>query len=136
MIFGVCRPSCAATLKADYQFNYSRASSVGGAPALTDIGLGTNIFADESVDGTTRPVLTFPQNNGLQLSPTTNTISSGSYSIVMLFRFNDVSSYKRILDFKNGTSDRGLYNYSGKLHFYSSATGNTTAITAGTYVGL
>ncbi len=134
MIMGICRPSCAATLKADYQFNYSRASSVGGALALTDIGTGTNRFADESVDGTIRPVLTFPQNNGLQLSPTTNTISSGSYSIVMLFRFNDVSSYKRIIDFKNGTSDRGLYNYSGKLHFYSSATGNTTAIAAGTYV--
>src|SRR5918998_2018072 len=55
---------------ADYRFQGTRTSSVGTAPALTDIGPGTNVFATAAVDGTSRRVLRFPRANGVALSPT------------------------------------------------------------------
>ena len=64
------RPASALTLpKADYQFQNTRSTSVGSAPALTDIGPGTNTFTTTTVDGTSRKVLSFPQGNGVKLSP-------------------------------------------------------------------
>jgi hypothetical protein len=118
LIAGISRPVLAATLEADYQFNNTLSSSVGTAPALTNIGPGINSFATETVDDVTRRVLTFPTDNGLQLAPTTNTISNNSYSVVMLFRFADVSGYNSIVDFKNGADDYHLYNQNGILNFW------------------
>jgi hypothetical protein len=124
-----------ATLKADYGFNDTRASSVPGAPNLTDIdsdpqtGPGhDNLFATETVAGTPRRVLTFPQGNGLRVS-TAGVIPDNSYTIAVLFRFNDIDGYRRIIDFKAGTSDIGLYNYSGALRFFGWANGTGTPIT-------
>jgi len=124
-----------ATLKADYGFNDTRASSVPGSPDLTDIdsdpqtGPGhDNFFATETVAGTPRRVLTFPQGNGLSVS-TAGVIPDNSYTIAVLFRFNDIDSYRRIIDFKSGTTDIGLYNRSGALSFFGWATGTGTPIT-------
>jgi hypothetical protein len=124
-----------ATLKADYGFNDSRASSVPGAPNLTDIdsnpqtGPGNdNLFATETIAGTPRRVLTFPQGNGLSLS-TAGVIPDDSYTIAVRFRFNDTAGYRRIIDFKAGTSDAGLYNRSGHLSFFGSEEGTGTPIT-------
>ena len=124
-----------ATLEADYRFNDSRASSVPGAPNLTDIdtdpqtGPGNdNLFATETVTGAAQRVLTFPQGNGLSVS-TAGVIPDDSYTIAVLFRFNDTSGYRRIVDFKAGTSDAGLYNRSGALNFFGSEEGTGTPIT-------
>jgi hypothetical protein len=57
----------AQTLKADYQFNNTRSSSVGGAPDLTDLGSGFNGFLTDNVGGTTQQVLHFPLGNGLPM---------------------------------------------------------------------
>jgi hypothetical protein len=124
--------STPATLKADYRFENNLNSSVGSAPALTD--LGTNSYNTATVDGVSKTVLSFSQNNGVSLSPTTGLVSSTSYSLVMLFSFQQTSSWRRIADVRNATSDGGLYNQSGKLYFYSSASGSGTPITANTYV--
>lgn len=98
---------------ADYRLQGKLSTSVGTAPALQKIGPGTNSFTTASVDGSSRKVLAFPQGNGLKLSPTTGVISNGTYTIVVLFELNDVgddvSRFRRILDFKNGASDSGLY---------------------------
>jgi hypothetical protein len=118
---------------ADYRFRNSRASSVGEAPALADIGPGTNTFATATVDGTSSTVLTFPKGNGLRLSPTTGVIRNGTYTIVALFELDSVDGFKRIIDFKNGTSDNGLYLQGGLLRFFPDAQG-TTPVTANTYV--
>ena len=45
-----------AALTADYQFQHTLTSTVGAAPALTDVGPGTNGFAIETVDGKNRTV--------------------------------------------------------------------------------
>lgn len=121
----------AANLVADHRFNDSRASSLGTAPDLTDIDVvpaADNAFATETVGGSARRVLQFPQGNGL-LASTAGVIPATSYSIVVLFRFADVSGYRRIVDFQNGTVDSGLYNQSGVLTFFGSVSGTDTPIT-------
>jgi concanavalin A-like lectin/glucanase superfamily protein len=123
----------APNLTADYQFQNSHSSSVGTPPDITDIGAGTNFFTTEVAGGHPATVLDFPQGNGLSLSPTTGLAGSNSYSIVMYFRFADTSGYRRILDFKNGTEDAGLYQLNGILDFYPDAGGSTPTIIAGTY---
>jgi subtilisin len=104
--------------KADYRFQDTKSTSVGSAPTLTDIGPGTNTFTTTTIDGTSRKVLSFPQGNGVKLSPTTGVIPNGTYTIVALFKLDSVSGYRRIIDFKNGTTDNGLYVHNGNLEFF------------------
>jgi hypothetical protein len=82
----------------------------------------------------------------LKLSPASSVISNSTYSIVVLFELNEVgddaSRFRRIIDFKNGTSDNGLYieNVAGtsKLSFYRGSTQGSvqgsTPIAANQYV--
>ncbi|MDQ3864158.1 MAG: LamG domain-containing protein, partial [Actinomycetota bacterium] len=114
------RPASAETQpKADYRFQGTLKSTVDGAPDLANIGPGTNTFTTDTVDGQSTKVLSFPQGNGVKLSDTSGVIPNGSpYTIVALFKFDSVSGYRRIIDFKNGISDTGLYVLDGKLEFY------------------
>jgi hypothetical protein len=60
-----------------------------------------------------------------------NTDISTNYSIGIRFSFeNTVTSYRKIIDFKNMTSDNGFYFYGGgKLNFYPNQTlGNSTTL--------
>lgn len=128
--------SASAALRADYQFQNTLASSVGASPALTALGLGTNSFATESVNGSSQAVLTFPAENGVQLAPTTGVIPNGNYTLVVLFRFAQLTDrpWQRIVDFQDGTSDRGLYSHEGALEVYPYAKGATATIKAEEYV--
>lgn len=119
-----------ATLKADYRFENDRDSSVSGAPTLTD--LGTNSFTTATVDGVSKTVLSFSQNNGLSLSSTSGLVTNTSYSVVMLFSFQQTSGWRRVLDVRNATADAGLY-INGALNFYPHASG-PTSIAANSYV--
>jgi hypothetical protein len=120
------------TLQADYQFQNTLGSSVGSAAALTD--LGTNSFTSAVVDGTSTTVLSFNQGNGLSFTPTTGVVPNDNYTIVVLFSFQQVSSWRRLMDLKNATSDTGLYVQSGHLNFYPNAAGNPVSIAANTWV--
>jgi hypothetical protein len=99
-------PAPAATLIGDYQLQGTLASS-GTGPALTKVGSGTSQFQNDNVMGSSRQVLAFPLASGVQISPAG--VGTGSYSVVTTFRFDDVSSYERILDTTDGTSDSGIY---------------------------
>jgi hypothetical protein len=125
--------SALAALTADYQFQGTLTSSIAGAPALTNAGPGSNAFATETVDGSSRTVLTFPQGNGVALSPTTGVTPGNNYTIVLLARLANVTGYRRYADFKNATSDNGLYNLDGQLNFFDQATGPGAPITANSY---
>ncbi|MBI1842029.1 MAG: DUF2012 domain-containing protein [Verrucomicrobia bacterium] len=121
-----------ATLLADYQFQNTLTSSLGSAPPLGN--LGPNSFGVSSVDGVSRTVLNFNRNDGLSLSPASSVLHSGAYSVVILFEFQEIPGWRRILDFKNATSDTGLYSLNGALNFYNVALGPSSPIGAGGFV--
>jgi hypothetical protein len=118
---------------ADYQFQLTLASSVGSPPDLQDIGVG-NFYTSETVDTCSRIVRQFPLHNGVHLQPTTGVVPTNQYTIVMLFRLDQTNGFRRLIDFKAGTSGNGLYVYNGRLYFYPSAQAPTATIAAGNYV--
>jgi hypothetical protein len=119
--------AAAATPTADYQFQNTLSSSTGAAPSLTAIGFHTNSFITDSVDGVPQTVLRYPLNNGVQLSPTTGVVGNAVYTIAVLVRIDDIfgkqpgaagTGWVRLVDFKHGSPDSGLYDYRGQLNLY------------------
>src|SRR5436190_10790998 len=107
--------SLAQTLKADYQFQGNLNSSVAGAPAMTNLigSGGANSFVTDTIDGYSRQTVRFPFNSGLAVSTAGNLIPNGSYTIVILFRFDQVSGFRRVISFDNRTTDDGAYIQNG-----------------------
>ncbi len=128
-IFGV-NP---ALPNADYRFQTTLASSVGTPPDLQNVAPG-NSFQSEIVDGFARAVYRFPLGNGVFLQPTTNTIPSNVWSMVLLFRFDATNSYRRVVDTKNPASEGGLYVLDGRTYFYPVANASSPSIAASNYV--
>lgn len=122
----------AQTLKADYQFNNTLASSVKTAPAL--VNLGENTFSTETVNGQPHAVLRFPEASGVALTPAIGVIPAETYTIIVQFRFATTNGYRRIIDFKNATMDQGLYIQYGCLNFYNVASGTQPVIQPKTFV--
>ncbi len=118
---------------ADYRLQNDLTSSVGTAPALQPVGPGTGAFATETVGGASRTVFTFPAGNGLSLGNTSGVVPNDVYTIAVLFRFENLLGYRRIIDFKNGASDAGVYNYDGHLNFFPSPQGTSVAFTRNQY---
>jgi len=118
--------------KADYQFQNTLTSSVGTAPALAN--LGPNAFTAASVDGQTRTVLRFAQNDGVSLGALSSVVPTNVYTVVVLFAFDQITSWRRLIDFKNGTSEIGLYTYQAGLNFYPVVFGPPNIISAGAFV--
>ena len=111
----------AATLKSDYGFQDTLASSCCDAPSLTDFGTGQAYAQDAVGNQGTQTVRTFPEGSGLQ--GTSNLASNSDFSVEVLFRFETVSGYRKIVDFKAGAGSRsvddaGLYVHNGLLDFY------------------
>jgi OmpA-OmpF porin, OOP family len=102
--FAPARPAHAQKLIRDYQFKQSLKDTAEQGPEL------------KTMDGTLgNGVYTFEAGQGLQLEKTGVT---DQYTVEITFRFNDVESWQKVIDFKNRTSDNGLYIYNGKLQFY------------------
>jgi hypothetical protein len=112
----------AGTLKGDYQLEGNHSSSCGAPPNLIDVGPGSNTFATEIVDGSTNGVLTFPEDNGLNLN-TQGILPQDRFTVIMQFRLVRVASetgYVSLLVFDSDppTSDSGRYVHQGSLDFY------------------
>lgn len=120
----------AQTLEADYQVQGVYTSSVGTIGPLTVVGpAGGVAFITDTVNGNPQQVLNISANNtmppfiesGVQ-TQTNPFLSASNYSVVLLANFNlntaDVVATK-IFDFKNLSSDAGLYvnAMSGTLAF-------------------
>jgi hypothetical protein len=118
---------------ADYRFQNTLASSVGTPPDLQDVSAG-NSFQSDLVDGFSRVVYRFPQNDGVFLQPAANTIPSNVWTMVLLFRFDTVAGFRRVIDTKNPASEFGLYINGGFLQFYPSGSGPAAAIAPSNYV--
>jgi hypothetical protein len=133
-VLGYAGPASAATLKAEYQLQGTRASAVAGAPDFVDLGPG-NQFVTEPVGGVSRQVLAFPSGGGLSLA-TAGLVDPENFSVVMVFRLASVSGYRRLVDFRGGTSDSGLYVLNGRLVLYGTIDlyEQTPPVAAGSYV--
>lgn len=108
------------TLEADYQVQGIFNSSVGSIGPLSVVGpVGGVTFTSDTVNGNPQQVLNIQASNstppfdesGVQ-TQTNPFLSSSNYSIVLLANFNlntaDIVATK-IFDFKNLSSDAGLY---------------------------
>jgi hypothetical protein len=104
----------ATTLIGDYRFDGRLTASDGAGAPLTNLGSGTGTFATENVQGIDQTVLRFPEGNGVRFTTPT---PLAEYSLVVQFRLDQISGYRRILDVSNRTSDRGLYLRNGQLQF-------------------
>ncbi len=102
-----------------YQFSGNFFDTYGG-PALVPNGgtVGAGSYS-------------FGKNQGLALD---DALTADVYTIDMSFKFDDTSGYRRILDFKDGGSDTGLYNLATSLNFYNIKTGAGGAFANGQQV--
>lgn len=135
MVVALAGPASAATLVADYQFQNTLSSSVGSAPALTEYSRygAASTFRSEVVLGQNRTVWGFPKGNGLILN-NANSLIGNSYSVVMLVKLDDIAGYKKLVDFKNGATDDGLYVSNSNLEAFGCGAASTSnPISSGTY---
>jgi len=79
-------------------------------------------------------VLRFAGGRGLALAPTTRFIRSSEFSIEVLFRFDLVAGYRKIIDSKDGSADDGLYVLDGCLTFFPKVQDALTRIGSNSYV--
>ncbi|MCX6235157.1 MAG: T9SS type A sorting domain-containing protein [Bacteroidetes bacterium] len=104
-----------------YEFNNSLNETNGLGPALTILGT-EGIFVEDTLNeigSSTKWVYRFDINCGLQFN---NTQADGflgkSYTIELYFLFDELTSWKRVVDWKNRKTDNGAYVYYGQLNFY------------------
>ena len=125
---GFCYASFAQNAAKTYYFKGNFQEENQSAPALVPIceGAFANSFLPDY--NLTREAYNFEENCGFYYDDSTaNFISSGSYSIALYFKMNELNSWKRVIDFKSRTSDRGCYVYYGQLNFYNIVTSTGTA---------
>lgn len=103
-----------AAMVANYQFQNTLSSTIATAPDLVPFAFGS--YTPISIAGTPTTVYNFGQKEGLSLN--TTGLISDNYTIAALFSFNDISGWRKILDYKNLTSDNELYVFNGQLFFY------------------
>jgi hypothetical protein len=102
-----------AAVVANYQFQNTLSSTIPSAPDLVPFVLGS--YSSVSIGGTPTTVYNFGKQQGLSLDATG--LISDNYTIAALFSFDEISSWKKILDFQNLSTDYGLYTYDGQLNF-------------------
>jgi len=86
----------------DYRLNGDYTDELGG-PDLTGLG-GTFVAGGYQ----------FAANQGLGVL---GAMPDSVYTVDIVFAFDDLTSWRKILDFKNYTSDDGYYTYDDKLQF-------------------
>ncbi len=115
-LLGASTVPASAALVHLYEFNSNLNDSIGSL-SLTSNGGTLNATS-----------LSFDVNEGPSLD--TSSAITSVYSVGLRFSFDDVSGYRKIVDFKNKTSDNGQYNLSSKLNFYP-VLGGPDSFTAG-----
>ena len=85
----------------------------GPSGSFTDANGGPSLIPD---GGTLLPSgYTFNPNEGLSLG---NVLNESDYSITLTFSLSSIDRCDKLLDFRDKSSDNGLYLYYGKLDFY------------------
>ena len=103
----------------DYEFQGNLNDSLGG-PALVSQGgtVGNGSY-------------TFGMNQGLTLSNGLPGNDNANYTIELVFHFDNIGGYRKIIDTKNRTIDQQLYTYNGNLDYYPQSYNSTAPLVAG-----
>jgi OOP family OmpA-OmpF porin len=119
-----------------YEFKNNLNETSGKGPILTTLGQKGS-YVEESLPelgGARRTVYKFDKNCGLNYNMNTSGLNlKGSYTIEIYFKFDALESWKRVIDFKNRTTDNGAYIFNGKLNFYNIVTSEISPVAAGEY---
>jgi len=111
--------TASADLIRDYELNGSLADSASSGIDITNNGGALGATG-----------ITFGANQG----PTVTGFDLSVYTIVTSFDLTSVNGFRKLIDFKNGASDDGLYTENGDLDFFDSAFGPNGIIGAGATV--
>ncbi len=121
-----------------YDFRNTLNEKSGSGPALNVLGTGN--YSDESLPDLScleRTSYAFTQNSGVQFdNDAAGTFFTTSYTLELYFKFSDNTGFMRVIDFKNRTSDFGLYATNSVLQFYDELTVPTAAFVVDEYVHL
>jgi OmpA-OmpF porin, OOP family len=119
-----------------YTFNNTLSESKGIGPALTVLGTQGVFKLDtlSEVSGKTKTVYRFEQNSGVQFNNAlAGNFLDSTYSIELYFVFDALDGWKRVIDWKNRTSDYGAYVFNGELNFYPFVYSGNAPVVAGEY---
>ena len=120
----------------EYDFQNTLAEKQMQQPSLIPLDTMGMYVLDtlNEIGNQVRTVYRFRKNAGVQFN---NTLAGNfigqSYSIELYFVFDDLSSWKRVIDWKNRTSDHGAYIYNGQLNFYPYQYSDTAFVSQGQY---
>ncbi len=119
-----------------YNFENTLNEVNGLSPALAVLGEQGSYVLDtlNEVNQNTKTVYRFTKNSGLQF----NNVAAGNflgdnYTIEIYFVFDELSSWKRVVDWKNRKTDWGAYVYYGELNFYNILYSQEAPVEAGEY---
>lgn len=131
---------CSAVLQSQtvlhYDFSNSLSEVNGNGPDLTVLG-NAGIYVDDTlneVNSVVKRVYRFEKNSGVQF----DNLAAGNflgenYTIEIYFVFDELNSWKRVVDWKNRKTDYGAYVYNGKLNFYPYVYSGESPVAAGEY---
>ena len=115
-------PAAIPAPDADYRFNGNLKSSVNGdnVPELEMLGEGLT-YDSREVGGKTDKFLKWGRSDGLKLADATTVLGQdvdSQYTIALYVKLKAIAGYRKLVDFDNLLSDRGLYQRDGYLYPY------------------
>ncbi|HQE11980.1 MAG TPA: T9SS type A sorting domain-containing protein [Flavipsychrobacter sp.] len=116
-----------------YKFNGNFNEGSGNGPALNKICTGQFVFETLPDYNINQNVYQFDNNCGFSFDDANGFLASGTYTIELYFKMSGLSSWKRVINFKNSTSDKGCYVFNGQMNFYNIATSAGAPFLAGEY---
>jgi uncharacterized repeat protein (TIGR02059 family) len=122
------------TLTTDITFNGLRAESTGGDILTTFGSPTTDTFGTDESGNFWQWAQTAPRGAGITLD--SDLPNNSVYSLALRFKFSEVSSYRKIVDYSNGSSDTGFYILNGKVNYYPLGTATTPTFSANQLVDL
>jgi hypothetical protein len=119
-----------------YKFDSTLNESKGNGPTLVALDSAGTFVVDtlSKVNGKTKIVYRFKQNCGFQFNNAlAKNFLDSTFTIELYFKFDDLYGWKRVIDWKNRTTDDGAYVYLGEVSFYDYSTSDTATVLTDVY---
>lgn len=119
-----------------YNFNDTFAETNGMGPSLAVLGNQGVFLLDtlNEISGKTKTVYRFEKNSGFMFDDAAaGNFLGNNYTIELYFVFDELQSWKRVIDWKNRKTDKGAYVYYGQLNFYNYVYSGEAPVLPGEY---